>query len=132
MIVKINPVGDVPIYVQLRNQIVLGIGTGQLSLGQSLPTVRQMAADTGINTMTVNKAYTILKNEGFIEIDRRHGAKVSLNADQHGEFAAKMESELQLLITESTLKGIPQDQFMNLCNALFEKLKIQTYEEAVT
>lgn len=130
MIIKINPSGDEPIYVQLRNEIVLGIGNGQLALGQSLPTVRQLASDTGINVMTVNKAYNILKNEGFIEIDRRHGAIVSPNADQHGEFKKKVESELQLLITESTLKGIPKDQFLTMCSELYEKLNIINLEGA--
>ena len=55
-----------PIYVQLRNQIVKGIGKGELKAGEKLPTVRQLASDAGVNTMTVNKTYQILKNEGFI------------------------------------------------------------------
>ncbi len=55
-----------PIYVQLRNQIVKGIGKGELKTGEKLPTIRQLASDAGVNTMTVNKAYQILKNEGFI------------------------------------------------------------------
>lgn len=130
MIIQINPTSEEPIYVQLRNQIVLGIGNGELALGQSLPTVRQLASDTGINAMTVNKAYNILKVEGFIEIDRRHGAKVSPNADWHGIFASKMESELQLLITESSLKGITKDQFLNLCNEFYESLNIRQVEGA--
>lgn len=58
---------SIPIYVQLRNQIVTGIGKGKLKAGDSLPTIRQMASDIGINTMTVNKAYQLLKAEGFIE-----------------------------------------------------------------
>ena len=57
MIIELNTASDIPIYVQLRNQIVLGIGRGELKSGESLPTVRQMAQDTGINVMTVNKAY---------------------------------------------------------------------------
>ncbi|MDD5937317.1 MAG: GntR family transcriptional regulator [Clostridiales bacterium] len=129
MIIKLNPSGDEPIYVQLRNEIVLGIGNGQLALGQSLPTVRQLASETGINAMTVNKAYSILKNEGFIEIDRRHGAIVSPHADQYGEFKKKVESELQLLITESTLKGICKEQFLKICENLYENLSISTWEE---
>ena len=76
MILKLDMSGDIPIYVQLRNQIVLGIGRGALRVGEKLPTVRQLAGDAGINTMTVNKAYQVLKAEGFIEIDRRHGAVV--------------------------------------------------------
>lgn len=76
MIISLDTRSSVPIYVQLRNQIVTGIGRGELKAGESLPTVRQLAADAGVNTMTVNKTYQILKAEGFIEIDRRKGASV--------------------------------------------------------
>lgn len=71
MILKINMQSEVPIYLQLRNEIVKGIGRGEFEPGESLPTVRQMATDLGINTMTVSKAYQLLKTEGFLETDRR-------------------------------------------------------------
>ena len=66
MIIELDMSSSTPIYVQLRNQIVKGIGKGELKTGEKLPTVRQLASDAGVNTMTVNKAYQILKNEGFI------------------------------------------------------------------
>ena len=66
MILELDLSSEIPIYVQLRNQIVMGIARGQLMAGESLPTVRRMAADAGINTMTVNKAYQLLKAEGYI------------------------------------------------------------------
>ena len=62
------------LYIQLCNQIILGIATSKLREGESLPSVRQMADDIGINMHTVNKAYSILKREGFIKLDRRKGA----------------------------------------------------------
>ena len=43
MIIRINTVSTTPIYVQLRNEIVKGIGRGELSEGECLPTVRQLA-----------------------------------------------------------------------------------------
>ena len=76
MIISLDMSSNVPIYVQLRNQIVTGIGKGELKAGETLPSVRQMAQDAGINSMTVNKTYQILKAEGFIEIDRRKGATI--------------------------------------------------------
>ena len=63
MIIELDMSSSTPIYVQLRNQIVKGIGKGELKTGEKLPTVRQLASDAGVNTMTVNKAYQILKNE---------------------------------------------------------------------
>ena len=123
MIINLNMNSDVPIYVQLRNEIVMGIGRGELKRGESLPTVRQMAADIGVNTMTVNKAYKILKDEGYIEIDRRHGAKVNTSINLSSEFKEKLESELELLVAESVLKGISKEEFFNIFNSVFAGMK---------
>ena len=65
MIIKINTKSETPIYLQLRNEIVKGIGKGEFEIGESLPTVRQMAMELGVNTMTVSKAYQLLKTEGL-------------------------------------------------------------------
>ena len=100
MIIKLDMTSNIPIYVQLRNEIVMGIGRGELKKGEGLPTVRQMAEDIGVNNMTVNKAYGILKSEGYIEIDRRHGAKVSTEIDMNKEFKEKLEGELEDAVTK--------------------------------
>lgn len=121
MIIELNSTSDIPIYVQLRNQIVLGIGRGELKVGDSLPTVRQMAEDAGINMMTVNKAYNVLKTEGIIEIDRRHGAVISPKADNRAEYRSKVEAELELLITESTLKGMKREDFLEQCKKIYDR-----------
>lgn len=121
MIIELNNTSDTPIYVQLRNQIVLGIGRGELKVGDNLPTVRQMAEDAGINMMTVNKAYNVLKAEGIIEIDRRHGAVISPKADNRAEYRSKVEAELELLITESTLKGMKRDEFIEQCIKIYDR-----------
>lgn len=124
MIIELNTSSDTPIYVQLRNQIVLGIGRGELKEGESLPTVRQMAEDTGINMMTVNKAYGVLKAEGFIEIDRRHGAKICPKADYGVDFKEKVEAELELLITETTLKGMKKEEFLKKCEEIYNRQQL--------
>ena len=124
MIIELDNTSAIPIYVQLRNQIVLGIGRGELKVGESLPTVRQMAADAGINVMTVNKAYNVLKLEGYIEIDRRHGAIVSPKLDNSKEYCEKFENELELLITEASLKGMKKEEFLERCSALYERQNI--------
>ena len=124
MIIKLDTTSATPIYVQLRNQIVMGIGRGDLKIGEGLPTVRQMAEDVGVNTMTVNKTYAILKQEGYIEIDRRHGAKISPQVDLSGQFREKVENELTLLISESSLKGLSHDEFMELCAKIYKKTNL--------
>lgn len=125
MTIRLDTTSDIPIYLQLRNEVVMGIGRGELRIGDELPTVRQMAADIGINHMTVNKAYALLKQEGFIVIDRRHGAVVSPHAATREGLSRKMESELELLITESALKGVEKKDFVAAVSALFDGLDIQ-------
>lgn len=128
MIIELNTASEIPIYVQLRNQIVLGISRGELKIGESLPTVRQMAQAAQVNAMTVNKVYAILKAEGYIEIDRRHGAAIRPHREAEGELRAKCEAELELLIAESSLKGMSRESFLSLCGEIFDRQQIPAAE----
>lgn len=122
MIISLDMSSDTPIYVQLRNQIVTGIGKGELKAGEPLPSVRQMARDAGINNMTVNKTYQILKAEGFIEIDRRKGAVVCPAGTADGIFREKLETELELLSAEACLKGVQKEEFLRICERMFTSM----------
>ena len=132
MIIELDMNSSTPIYVQLRNQIVMGIGRGELKLGESLPTVRQLAQDIGVNTMTVNKAYQILKTEGYIKIDRRHGAIVSDNIDMDIVFREKLENELELLLAEAAINGMDKRDFLSMCNEISSKIKVSGDSEPKT
>lgn len=132
MIIELDMNSSTPIYVQLRNQIVMGIGRGELKLGESLPTVRQLAQDIGVNTMTVNKAYQIVKTEGYIKIDRRHGAIVSDNIDMDIVFREKLENELELLLAEAAINGMDKRDFLSMCNEIYSKIKVSGDSEPKT
>lgn len=132
MIIELDMNSSTPIYVQLRNQIVMGIGRGELKLGESLPTVRQLAQDIGVDTMTVNKAYQILKTEGYIKIDRRHGAIVSDNIDMDIVFREKLENELELLLAEAAINGMDKNDFLSMCNEIYSKIKVSGDSEPKT
>lgn len=132
MIIELDMNSSTPIYVQLRNQIVMGIGRGELKLGESLPTVRQLAQDIGVNTMTVKKAYQILKTEGYIKIDRRHGAIVSDNIDMDIVFREKLENELELLLAEAAINGMDKRDFLSMCNEIYSKIKVSGDSEPKT
>ena len=123
MIIELDMSSSTPIYVQLRNQIVKGIGKGELKTGEKLPTVRQLASDAGVNTMTVNKAYQILKNEGFIRTDRRLGAFVSESIADDTDFTEKLESELELLSAEACLTGMSREEFLSMCDKMYSQMK---------
>ena len=66
VIVEIDQRSDVPIYEQLHRQLIAAIVGDELSPGDSLPSVRSLAVDLGINLHTVNKAYALLRDEGYI------------------------------------------------------------------
>ena len=84
MIIKIDFESEEAIYIQLRNQIIMGIATDRIREGDSLPSVRQLAENIGINMHTVNKAYSVLRQEGLLSIDRRKGAVISNWTDGAG------------------------------------------------
>ena len=123
MILQFDFSSDVPIYLQLRNQIVIGIGSGKLKQGDKLPTVRALAEESGINVMTVSKAYNLLKQEGYIVTDRRKGAVV---AYQSTAPAVKDETiaALRLHLHELRLAGMSKDELHQLVEKLYEEAEV--------
>ena len=113
MIIKINMQSEVPIYLQLRNEIVKGIGRGEFEPGESLPTVRQMATDLGINTMTVSKAYQLLKQEGYLQTERRLGSVISV--PDKTEPDEQLLEKLRICLSELVLTGMDKEEILNLC-----------------
>ena len=105
MIIRIDEYSDVPIYMQIRNQIVMGISSGELKGGEQLPTVRALALEIGINTMTVSKTYQLLKQEGYIMTDRKNGARVRDNIAQSGVISEENKTELKRIVSEARLSG---------------------------
>ena len=114
MIIRINEFSDVPIYIQIRNQIVMGISDGSLKSGEQLPTVRALALEIGINTMTVSKAYQLLKTEGYIFTDRKNGARVRLEIQQKSELSTENKSELKRIISEARISGLKKRDIIAL------------------
>lgn len=113
--------GDVPIYQQIRNQIVIGIAQGRLSPGEKLPTVRTLAEESGINVMTVSKAYNLLKQEGYITTDRRKGATVAFPKDAPRPKEETIHT-LRLCLSELRLAGMSKREVLNLLDTLYEEV----------
>ena len=82
MFIELDFNSNEAIYMQLRNQIILGIAQDKIKNGESLPSVRQLAEDIGVNMHTVNKAYALLRNDGYLKLDRRKGAVVCKGGDR--------------------------------------------------
>lgn len=106
------------LYMQLRNQIILGIAASQLREGESLPSVRQLAEEIGINMHTVNKAYNVLRQEGFLKIDRRHGAVIAMDVDKM-EALEDMKEEMKVIIAKGRCKNISKKDVYALIDELY-------------
>lgn len=119
MTIEIDFNSDEAIYLQLRNQIILGIATSKFQEGEQLPSVRQLAEEIGINMHTVNKAYTVLKQEGYVKVDRRKGAVIAVDADRM-DTISKLREELQVLLAKSICKNISKEEVHALIDEIYE------------
>lgn len=110
---------DQAIYIQLRNQIIIGIAAERIHEGDSLPSVRQLADNIGINMHTVNKAYSVLKQEGFIKLDRRRGAVISLDMDKIRAIE-ELREELAVILARGICKDVSRAEAHNLVDEIYD------------
>ncbi|MNH81503.1 HTH-type transcriptional repressor YtrA [compost metagenome] len=133
MIIELDMQSDVPIYTQLINQIIEGIASGRLQPGEALPSVRSMASDIGINLHTVNKAYTLLKQEGFILVHRQKG--VVINPDGMppitAEYTEQQHRQLKSIIAEAICRGMTQEQLLSITGQIYDELKPKDHERGI-
>ena len=115
MLITIDFESNTPIYTQLHDHIVMGVAKGLLAPGEALPSVRQMASDIGINLHTVNKAYTILLEEGYIVMDRRSGAAIATSITNREGFEARLRLALLPLAAEAACHGLNEGEFAEIC-----------------
>ncbi len=119
MFLEVDLSSDEPIYRQIRAQIVSAVASGELAPGDSLPSVRSLAGDLGVNMHTVNKAYAMLRDEGYVTMRGRSGAVIAditrtaspARAQEHRE---RLTAELARLATELKARGGTRDEFVRL------------------
>ena len=119
MIVEIDFNSEEALYIQLRNQIIIGIATERIREGDSLPSVRQLAEHIGINMHTVNKAYSVLKQEGFVKLDRRRGAVIALDTDKLRALQ-EMERDMSVLLARGVCKNVSRDEVHQLVDSIYD------------
>ena len=119
MYVEIDFNSDEAIYIQLRNQIIIGIATEEIKEGDTLPSVRQLAELIGINMHTVNKAYAVLRQEGFVKLDRRKGAVIALDVDKL-QALKELEQDLTVVLARAICKNISRAEVHKMVDALFD------------
>ena len=122
MMIEIDFSSDEAIYIQLTNQIIMGIATSRLQEGDTLPSVRQLADTVGINMHTVNKSYALLKEDGYVRMDRRKGAVISFSLDDSNrKFIRNMEKDMELMVAQCINRGISEEEAKKNIEELFKK-----------
>ncbi len=122
MFIELDFNSEKPIYTQLYEQIILALAQGKLKEGDSLPAVRVMAEEIGINLHTVNKTYAILRDDGYISMDRRRGAVINKAPVKASEYMMKnIEENLLLIAAKASLVGMSKEKFIEFCEKFYDK-----------
>lgn len=118
---SINTGSTEPIYRQLVEQVRRTVAAGQLTAGQELPSVRELAGALAVHPMTISKAYGLLEAEGVLErrrglsmvVAQRHG-----KAQPAGERVELLRPTLQRAAQEARQLELPAAQAL----ALFKRI----------
>ncbi|MBC1476212.1 GntR family transcriptional regulator [Listeria welshimeri] len=124
MLLAIDLQSEEPIYTQICNQIIEGMAKRELLPGDKLPSVRSLGADIGINFHTVNKAYQILKQEGFIQIHRQKGVVIHPDGVAKADelFFKKLQTKLRPLIAESVVRDVSEEKWLEISKTIFDEM----------
>ena len=120
MVIKIDFQSDEALYTQLMNQIIMGIATSRLQEGDPLPSVRQLADTVGINIHTVNKAYSLLRQEGFVSIDRRKGTVICLDVDKIRAME-ELKQNLRVALARGCCRNVTREEVHSLIDEILDE-----------
>lgn len=120
MVIEIDFQSDEALYTQLMNQIIMGIATSRLQEGDPLPSVRQLADTIGINMHTVNKAYSLLRQEGFVSIDRRKGAVICLDVDKLRAME-ELKQNLRVALARGRCNNVTREEVHSLIDEILDE-----------
>ena len=123
MTIEIDFNSDEALYIQLRNQIIYGIATRQFHEGDALPSVRQLAEEIGINMHTVNKAYSLLRQEGFVTIDRRRGAIIAVDENKI-KAMEEMKENLIVALAKGCCRNVSREEVHGLIDEIYDEYGI--------
>ena len=84
-----------------------------------MPSVRQLADHIGINMHTVNKAYSVLKQEGFIKLDRRRGAVIALDVDKLRAME-ELQKEMAVILARAICKRVSRQEVYALVDEIYD------------
>ena len=102
-----------PVYAQVAHQVRRLIASGALAPETTLPSVRRLAGDLGVNLNTIARAYRLLEDEGFLIIRGRSGVKVAAPAKEvEHSTQAKLLEEMRTALARLRQAGVPTEELL--------------------
>jgi len=132
MLVQLDLKSSVPLYQQLKTNIIAGILSGNLREGDRLPSIRQLASDLSINLHTVRKVYGLLADEGYVHFSRSSGTVVNTPPALDSESMEQFESVLLPIIIELRARNVDRARYNELMDCLWEASMDASSTEAIT
>jgi len=121
MFIKIELNSERPIYVQIYDQIVGAIASGELKEGTIIPSARKLSKDLGVNFHTVNKAYDILREKGFLFMNRKKEYIIQKSIDlKYIENWKELEKKM---VNEAIAKGMTEKDIISVLKDILKKTK---------
>jgi len=118
---RIEQDSETPIYQQLRDHIVSGIAYEKHCEVEYLPSVRQLADQLGVNMHTVNKAYALLAEEGFVSVERCKGVVIVVDGDRE-KAVGILKDKLQVTLAEAVCRNISKEEVCLLVEEYYNSL----------
>ena len=122
MHIVISNTSDLPIYVQIKEQVKEQILSGELEEDEMLPSLRQLAKDLKISVLTVTKAYTELEQEGFVKNVQGKGCFVLGSGSElmKEQLICKVENSLTEAIKAAKIANLSNKELHHLLDVLLE------------
>lgn len=123
MDIIISNSSNAPIYLQIVNQIKAMIMSGELSPGEALPSMRNLAMQMRVSLITTKRAYEELERDGFIETYTGKGSFVKAqNAELlREENLRQTEEYLQKAVQKAKMSGITFEELTDILKMLYDE-----------
>ncbi len=122
MNIQINNSSDEPIYLQIKNQIKAQIISGDLKVGEQLPSIRFLAKEIRVSMLTAKRAFDELELDGFINSVQGKGNFVASQNKEliREEYLKKIESKLQEVVELSEIVDVSSDELIKMLKSYVE------------
>ncbi|CAM3867549.1 GntR family transcriptional regulator [Alkalicoccus chagannorensis] len=121
--IELDKTSREPIYYQIESQIQSMIASGKLPAGESLPSIRFLAKDLGISSITIRRAYQNLEGNGFIETSQGRGTFVAeVEAERKTTLAAQAVIEtMRKAVTTARQHDLDDEDILEIVQKLLEE-----------